>query len=131
VLLAVLKPNSHPVGGWLLRNVDSPISRRWTLKFLSANARNWTGLQVKRDPGTAVVWAGFALVLVGCWMAFFWPHRRLWVRLHRDRAKTVCQLAASSNRGQPGLEEKVEGLTRAWEKKIGLRAVTRGNGDEQ
>jgi cytochrome c biogenesis protein len=42
---------------------------------------SYTGLQVAKDPGVPFVWAGAVLLTAGTLMAFFFSHRRVWVRL--------------------------------------------------
>lgn len=41
----------------------------------------YTGLQVAKDPGVLVVWAGCALMVIGICMAFFMSHKRVWARI--------------------------------------------------
>jgi|YNPNPStandDraft_1061719.scaffolds.fasta_scaffold00715_7 cytochrome c biogenesis protein len=110
ILLAVARPGQHPVLGWLLKNEPSQPFDGWTLTFLEASERPWTGLQVKRDPGVWVVWVGSGLVLLGCTMAFFMPHRAMWIRLRKTGEGTVCHVAASAPKGRPALEKTVEGF---------------------
>ena len=43
----------------------------------------YTGLQVAKDPGVWVVWAGCGVMIVGIYVAFFLSHRRIWVRIHK------------------------------------------------
>jgi len=43
--------------------------------------RYYTGLQVNKDPGVSIVWAGFFLIVAGFIVTFFVSHRRIWVRL--------------------------------------------------
>ncbi len=45
----------------------------------------YTGLQVAKDPGVWVVWAGCALMVAGIYIAFFLSHRRIWVRIQKGR----------------------------------------------
>jgi cytochrome c biogenesis protein len=46
----------------------------------------YTGLQVAKDPGVWVVWLGCTLMVVGCMMAFFMSHKRVWIRIAHGRA---------------------------------------------
>ncbi|MFA6032716.1 MAG: cytochrome c biogenesis protein ResB [Myxococcota bacterium] len=47
-----------------------------TLRFVSAKPAYATGLMVSGDPGSAPVFAGAALMLLGLFAAFFWNHRQ-------------------------------------------------------
>jgi cytochrome c biogenesis protein len=55
----------------------------------------YTGLQVAKDPGVWVVWLGCALMVVGCMMAFFLSHKRVWIRITHGR--TIMGGTASKN----------------------------------
>ena len=60
----------------------------------------YTGLQVAKDPGVPVVWAGCILITIGCLVAFFTSHRRIWVRVqgHDKGAHVFFGGNASRNR---------------------------------
>jgi cytochrome c biogenesis protein len=130
VLLAYQRTGERPAGGWMWKGSPGSPMDGWSVRFVAVKERFWTGLQVKRDPGTGVVWIGCVLMLVGCGLAFFVPDRRIWVRLRREKGKTMGHVAASAGKGRQGLEEKVEGLCRAWEEKAGVR-VMEGRGKHE
>jgi len=48
--------------------------------------RMYTGLKVVKDPGVWFVWCGCIMMLGGMLVAFFVPHKRLWVVLSDGRA---------------------------------------------
>ena len=43
--------------------------------------REYTGLQVTKDPGVWVVWIGCILMIIGIYGAFLMSHRRIWIRI--------------------------------------------------
>jgi cytochrome c biogenesis protein len=47
----------------------------------------YTGLKVVKDPGVWFVWCGCIMMLGGMLVAFFVPHKRLWVVLSDGRAE--------------------------------------------
>jgi cytochrome c biogenesis protein ResB len=47
--------------------------------------RDFTGITVRRDPGTGLVWVAVGLMLIGLGITFYLPRRRLWIRLAPDR----------------------------------------------
>jgi cytochrome c biogenesis protein len=51
------------------------------IHYLGAEERMYTGLQVAKDPGVWVVWLGCFLMVAGIYAAFFFSHRRIWVRI--------------------------------------------------
>lgn len=50
-----------------------------------AEERFYTGLQVAKDPGVWVVWLGCALMVAGICLAFFFSHKRVWIRVTQGR----------------------------------------------
>ena len=44
----------------------------------------YTGLQVARDPGVPMIWAGCILLTLGLLVAFFTSHRRVWARVRPE-----------------------------------------------
>ena len=101
----------------------------WTLRFLEANARPWTGVQVKSDPGVWVVWIGCALILMGCWMSFFMTHMNVWIRVRGEGGMTQCEVAVSSQRKTKGIKEKVGRVLRVFERKAGWKVMQGGSED--
>ena len=58
--------------------------------------KEYTGLQVAKDPGVWVVWIGCALLILGLIVSFFFSHQRVWVRIpkglrKRDRSRWIHQ----------------------------------------
>ncbi len=54
----------------------------------------YTGMMVKRDPGTIIVWIGFFLLTVGTFLTMFLRHRRMWVNFVPAETGTVIQIAS-------------------------------------
>lgn len=50
------------------------------MTYDGAEEKYYTGLQVAKDPGVWVVWAGCALMIIGICIAFFLSHKRVWIR---------------------------------------------------
>jgi len=47
----------------------------------SHNHTYYTGLQVTKDPGVWVVYSGFILMIIGCFVTFFMSHQRLCIEV--------------------------------------------------
>jgi cytochrome c biogenesis protein len=76
--------------------------------------RNYTGLQVTKDPGVWIVWLGCGMMIFGLFVAFFMSHRRLWVRLCHDPERVdryLLSVAGSANKNKPGFEKEFEQFT--------------------
>ena len=68
---------------------------RWGVDFVGFEPVYLTGIQVVRDPGADIVFAGCILLAFGLAQAFYSSHRRVWARI--DSKEIV--LAGSSHRG--------------------------------
>jgi cytochrome c biogenesis protein len=66
----------------------------------------YTGLQVTKDPGVWVVYAGFIMLCVGPLIAFFGSHRKLWVRIQDRKGQVAILVAGSANRNRIGFERE-------------------------
>ncbi|MBS2030545.1 MAG: cytochrome c biogenesis protein ResB [Deltaproteobacteria bacterium] len=54
---------------------------RYALEFGGIQQMYFTGLQVARDPGAAIVFSGCILMFFGLFVAFYTSHRRLWAKV--------------------------------------------------
>jgi cytochrome c biogenesis protein len=90
VQLALFPEGQPPQRIWLFKRIPEYDEKRggqlvFTLQDVSM--KDFTVLQVAKDPGIGVVWVGCALLIVGTIVAFFIPHRRLWVYISREKGK--------------------------------------------
>jgi len=116
VQAVLLKPNKEPRPFWLLKafpKFDEQRRDEFLLTFEGASAREYTGLQVAKDPGVWVVWIGCGLMIFGLIVSFFFSHQRVWVRIPKGSGGEIV-LAGSANKNQLGFEktfgELVEGI---------------------
>jgi cytochrome c biogenesis protein len=70
--------------------------------------RYYSGLQVNRDPGVWVVWAGCFLMMAGFYMTFFMSHRRIWVRITERKGETLVEMMGSSHRNRTDFEKELD-----------------------
>jgi cytochrome c biogenesis protein len=80
--------------------------------------RYYTGLQATKDPGVWVVWIGCTLLVVGCLIAFFVSHRRIWVILREKDGKVHVRLVGTTHRNQPAFELYFDKLKEAFNKHL-------------
>ena len=72
--------------------------------------RYYTGLQVNKDPGVSIVWAGFFLIVAGFIVTFFVSHRSIWVRVLSNNGETGISVAGTSNKNPVGLQRELDHL---------------------
>ena len=68
----------------------------------------YTGLQVRRDPGVWIVYLGCTIMAIGLYITFFMGHRRLWIQATVDGNRTSLKLAGTAHKHRESFENKVE-----------------------
>lgn len=82
-------------------------------RIRDANIREFTGLQVAWDPGVPLVWSACFVMIGGLYVAFFVPHRRVWLRIELDPDNTAVLMAGSTNRNLASFEKEFNGALTA------------------
>ena len=70
--------------------------------------RYYTGLQVSRDPGVWVVYTGFILIIVGCYITFFMSHRQVCVDIVESGENNRVVVTGTANKNKLGNERKLK-----------------------
>jgi cytochrome c biogenesis protein len=70
--------------------------------------RFYTGLQVTRDPGVWVVYSGFILMIIGCYITFFMSHQQIFVELAASGKKTEVTVAGTANKSKTAMVTRIE-----------------------
>jgi ResB protein required for cytochrome c biosynthesis len=68
------------------------------LSYTFERTRQFTGLIVAHDPGANVVWLGSALLVIGLFLVFFFPHRRIWLRVRKTAGGSELLFASTMRR---------------------------------
>ena len=61
------------------------------MRYQFAGPREFTGLNVRRDPGGTAFWVGIGLGIVGMTTTFFMPRRRIWARVTPNHVQLAGQ----------------------------------------
>jgi cytochrome c biogenesis protein len=85
--------------------------RPYTFFLEDLESKFYTGLQVNRDPGVSIVWAGCFLMIGGFFVTFFMSHRRIWVRISREKGGNVISIAGTASKNPVGLQRELARLT--------------------
>ena len=83
---------------------DEERNGEYVFTLVDFEQQYYTGLQVTKDPGVLVVWLGCTLLVLGCLVAFFISHRRLWVVISEQKGKVGVRLVGTAHRNQPAFE---------------------------
>lgn len=92
----------------------------YSLIFRRLPARVWTGIEVVKDPGVEVVWAGFALFCAGLIMSFMLRYQRVWVRLREDSGKVVVEISGRSRGDGASVSRRVHRIKSMLEAGAGI-----------
>lgn len=65
-----------------------------TYTYTFEREQKFTGLIVRRDPGTGIVWAGFGLLAAGTFLTMFLRHHRVWLRVTEEADGARVRMAS-------------------------------------
>jgi cytochrome c biogenesis protein len=68
------------------------------MTYTFQRTRQFTGLIVAHDPGVNFVWVGSTLLIIGLFLVFFFPHRRMWVRIRKTSGGSEILCASTMKR---------------------------------
>jgi cytochrome c biogenesis protein len=81
---------------------------RFTFVVTDFERRYYTGLQVTKDPGVWYVYAGFVLMILGCWVTFFMAHHKLFLAVQPvGDGRTNIVLSGKTNRSARNMNQKL------------------------
>ncbi len=72
--------------------------------------RFYTGLQVAKDPGVWVVYSGFILMIIGCYITFFMSHQQICVELAASGKHTEVIVAGTANKNKTAMGSRIKAI---------------------
>lgn len=79
----------------------------------------YTGLQVNSDPGVWLVYAGFLVMIIGCFITFYMSHQRVGVELTAMGKETRVAVSGIADKNKLGMNRRVEVLSRRLARRAG------------
>jgi cytochrome c biogenesis protein len=83
---------------------DKMRKAEWLIQAEGDDTSYYTGLQVTKDPGVPLVYFGFSLLILGCWVAFFMSHQEIMVDVRPGADSSRIQVFGTTNRNRIGFE---------------------------
>ncbi|MFZ5569932.1 MAG: cytochrome c biogenesis protein ResB [Thermodesulfobacteriota bacterium] len=117
VVLPVRFPNFDKMrkGDMVISIVEPQETSAETNMVLSVTAYSetyYTGLQVTKDPGVAMVYLGFIFMILGSYVTFFTSHQRVCIELTPAGKNTRVLVSGTANKNKLGMQRLVENLSR-------------------
>ena len=90
---------------------------QYNFELVGYRPKQFTGLQITRDPGVNIVWVGSTLIVVGITLSSFIYHRRLWVKVvpADDPGRAVVHIGGNTHKNQIDFKKEFRKLTERLE----------------
>lgn len=88
--------------GWVFQKfpdftrIHSREETDFKVELYKSNAPQFSVLQMAKDPGVNYIWAGSFLLMLGLFIAFYWPTRELKILVEEDSGKIVVTAGGSA-----------------------------------
>lgn len=119
VLIDFFDAGKYKYSGWILKRH----LQTWQLpegprvEFIDYWGVEFTGLQVRKDPGVWIVYLGCIAMSIGLFIALFLSHRKIWVKLVEDKNNTRVIIGATANKNRTAFERKIDRSIAIFNKK--------------
>lgn len=117
--LQVTRPGSAITHAWVLAKspeLNPPNDTGINFRYRSVEMEVITGLQVAREPGQWLIWAGCLLLTTGLMMALYFSHIRIWGITALDRkGQAILLLGGQPSKYRENFEHKFRELSDAVE----------------
>lgn len=110
VFINFYEGGNRKFGGWILERYPETwrLPDGNVLEFAGPYGMEYTGLQVRRDPGVWVVYLGCLTMAIGLFIAFFMSHRKIWIKLVEEKNGTRLIVGATANKNRHAFERKID-----------------------
>ena len=102
-----------------IAELGRPVKINDNITITFTGYRQYTGLQVAKDPGIPIVYSGSALVMLGLFLSFYIFPRRIWAKITPASGGCRVLLTGATSRFPARLAEEIRELEEEL-KEIGL-----------
>ncbi len=119
VLIEFSESGKQKFSGWILKRYPETwqLPEGHRVEFIDYWGVEFTGLQVRKDPGVWIVYLGCITISIGLFIAFFMNHRKIWVKIVEDKNNTRVMIGATSNKNRAAFERKIDKIISILSKK--------------
>ncbi len=78
--------------------------------------KQYTGLQVRKDPGVWVVYFGCFMITVGLYATFFMSHKKIWALIRMEKGQITVNFTANTNKNKVAFERNIYKAIESLEK---------------
>jgi cytochrome c biogenesis protein len=83
----------------------------YRIRFESVRMSHFTGLQIAKQPGQNIIWAGCFLMVAGLMLSFYFSHQRVWALVRvNEKGESVLRLGGSANKNKLDFDKKFREL---------------------
>jgi cytochrome c biogenesis protein len=112
VFIEVYRGEDKISSGWIFAKfpdfsqMHSEAEPDFKLELKDIQAAQYSGIQMSKDPGVNYIWVGCALLMIGLFLAFYWPTRDIRFILKDTGGKTEIISAGRSVKSRLALESE-------------------------
>lgn len=91
---------------------DTMRKGKWLISAADPQYRYYTGLQISKDPSVWIVYIGFMIMIIGCFITFFMSHQRICIEIVGKADQSMVRVSGTANKNKLGMDKKVKILSR-------------------
>jgi cytochrome c biogenesis protein len=113
IRLEIMRQGKIVDSGWLIRGMEAHSTKSELARFHFADyyPQLYTGIDIAKNPGTSLMFTGFAIASIGLSLSFFVSFRRIWVRVSEEcPGHSEVRIAGVSSRQPLALKREIDGL---------------------
>jgi cytochrome c biogenesis protein len=112
VFIEAFKGEDKISSGWIFfkfpdfSRMHSEKETDYAFELKDIRTAQYSGIQMSKDPGVNLIWAGCVLLMAGLFIAFYWPPRDIRFILKESNGKTEIIAAGRATKGKLSLESE-------------------------